>query len=640
MIRNNKMIILITIIIVGIIATACFIIVFTGKENEKEQGQEEEIVVDDRINPYIFQGLTVEILRMRNRGIIDAMSSLGIRTPKPPEFYYIVEVDGEIGNSSEVEAAGGVKGSGTFKEWDTFLKECRTNFKVPNNKEGQETSNVKITIMEIQKYGFLGRKERHEEKLTVKLVFDYRTNSWTGNDYLGDEDGYGRVLAEEYELRFNIYASDYDHDYVPYWTEVNVFGTDPTIPDGINDLDGDGISTWWELRYGYDPLTWHNHVLLDPDIDGISNLDEYKLYRYGADPFNPDVFVEIDFMEKNPNKFFDFEHIVHKESQQMVIERLSQYGISAYFDDGWPSGTINGGGEYLEFVETLDEIVGGHMSRWYKHNFADERKGIFRYFVMAYNAGFNTASEYNRYDHVVMDNSPLKTLIKRFAWTPIRQRFVVAQGILHELGHSMGIVPLLHYGVDNMPQGNFQWPESLTDEEWKKVNVQYKSVMNYNYMFQSFSPAKRYFFEYSDGSNGEYDFNDIANLYLVTFSMDAAILESPKIRYGTFEDLEWNDKNPDPVYFGWILDENLTEKYRSMLCDLRFDIDNAVDYNYRIYVKTDETQKSRDVRIYTKPIIEPPAIWSLITEADLNVEDNTLEFYSFDMVYKELLDLL
>ena len=77
-----------------------------------------------------------------------------------------------------------------------------------------------------------------------------------------------------------------------------------------------------------------------------------------------------------------------------------------------------------------------------------------------------------------------------------------------------------------------------------------------------------------------------------------------------------------------------------MLCDLRFDIDNAVGYDYRIYFKTDDSQKGRDVRIYTKPRIEPPAIWSLIVEADLNKADNTLEFYCFDTIYQETLDMI
>ena len=43
------------------------------------------------------------------------------------------------------------------------------------------------------------------------------------------------------------------------------------------------------------------------------------------------------------------------------------------------------------------------------------------------------------------------------------------KGILHEIGHTMGLVPAAFVGIDNMPQGNYQWPETLTEEEWEKV---------------------------------------------------------------------------------------------------------------------------------------------------------------------------
>ncbi len=123
--------------------------------------------------------------------------------------------------------------------------------------------------------------------------------------------------------------------------------------------------------------------------------------------------------------------------------------------------------------------------------------------------------------------------------------------------------------------------------------------------------------------------------------MDAAILESPKIRSGTFEDFEWIDKDPDPAYKGWRYDENLTTKFKPELSTLRFDINNAVEYNYRIYVKTNDTQKGRDIRVYTKPNVKPmPALWSLIAEADFNTTGETLEFYSFDTIYQELLKML
>ena len=636
MMNENIALKLIAVITVAIVLFAGLIVVFTEEEKKTDKEKKEEIVVDDRINPLIYQGLTVEVLRMRNRGLLERMTSFGTSWKQCPEYYFVIEVDGEVGDASKVEAAGGVTGSGTFTEWDTMLKECRTNFKVPEAEEGKDTSNVKITIMELQRTGLFGRNENHEEKLSIDLTFDYRTGHWTGDDHLKDEDGYGHVLGTDYELWFNLYESDYDHDKIPFWTEVNVYGTDPMVNDGFDDPDGDGVASWWEWKYGYNPMSWDNHKLLDPDMDGVENIEEYMLADYFADPFHPDVYVETDFMEKNPNKLFDLNHVIYEESQQMLIERLSEYGISAYFDDGWPDGPINGGGEYLEFVPVIDEIVGGHMARWYKHNFPDERKGVFRYFIMAYNAGVNTASEYNNYDHVVMDSSPKKMFLNRFAFTPKRMRVVVAQGLLHELGHSLGIVPLLHYGVDNMPNGNIQWPNAITDEEWAKINEQYKSVMNYNYMYSVFN---RNFFEYSDGSHGDYDYDDEANLYLPTFQMDAAIVETPDVRNIGFSELEWTDKNPDPVYEGWMLDENLTEEYVEDLSAFRFDIDNAMDYNYRIYVKSSENGENKHIRIYTKPVIDPPALWTLIKEGELK-DNGSIELYSFDDEVNVLLELI
>ena len=636
MMNENIALKLIAVITVAIVLFGGLIVVFTGEEKEKDTEKKEEIVVDDRINPLIYQGLTVEVLRMRNRGLLERMTSFGTSWKQCPEYYFVIEVDGEVGDASEVEAAGGVTGSGTFNEWDTMLKECRTNFKVPEAEEGKDTSNVKIKIMELQRTGLFGRNENHEEKLLIDLTFDYRTGHWTGDDHLKDEDGYGHVLGTDYELWFNLYESDYDHDKIPFWTEVNVYGTDPMVNDGFDDPDGDGVASWWEWKYGYNPMSWDNHKLLDPDMDGVENIEEYMLADYFADPFHPDVYVETDFMEKNPNKLFDLNHVIYEESQQMLIERLSEYGISAYFDDGWPDGPINGGGEYLEFVPVIDEIVGGHMARWYKHNFPDERKGVFRYFIMAYNAGVNTASEYNNYDHVIMDSSPKKMFLNRFAFTPKRMRVVVAQGLLHELGHSLGIVPLLHYGVDNMPNGNIQWPDAISDEEWAKINEQYKSVMNYNYMYSVFN---RNFFEYSDGSHGDYDYDDEANLYLPTFQMDAAIVETPDVRNIGFSELEWTDKNPDPVYEGWMLDENLTKEYVEELSAFRFDIDNAIDYNYRIYVKSIENGKNKHIRIYTKPVIDPPALWTLIKEGELK-DDGRIKLYSFDEQVSTLTNLI
>lgn len=633
MIDKNTKLKLAAVLAVAIILLASIIVVFESQKEKKVEEKEEVIEVDDRISPFLSQGLTVEVLRIRNRGLMDKMLSFGSGWKKSPEYYWVSDVDGEIGDTSAIEAAGGVEGSGTFTEWDTMLKECRANYKI--NNEDQETSQVKLTIMEIQKTGFLGRKESRVEKEKINLNYDFRTGHWDGDDYLGDKDGYGHVLGEEYEIWFNLYQSDYDHDGIPFWTEVNIYDFDPTIDDSELDPDNDGIPSSWEWKYGYDPTTYDSHNKLDPDIDGIENIEEYKLAEFFSDPYSPDMYLETDGMKKGG--FFDWEHIFYEESQQMVIERLAQHGISVYIDDGWPDGPINGGGEMLDFVETLDEVVGGHMSRWYKHNFADERKGVFRYVIVANNAGFITPSKYNNYDHIVIDTSKYKTYVKRFAFTPKRQIVVLAKGVIHELGHSLGLEPWTFYGIDNMPNGNLRWPDTLTDEEWAKYNKQYISVMNYRYIFDIFK--YRNLFDYSNGKNGEpYDFDDWGHIYVPAFQRDSEAYEEPTL--DTFEDFKRVDKEPEPVYKTWVYDENLTQKYSEEISLLSHDIGNA-DLDYRVYVESEENDKRLDVRIYTKPLVKPvTTVWTLIGEGQIDMDEATLEFYSFDLQYDTILELL
>jgi hypothetical protein len=636
MVRNQRLA-LVAILVVAILALSSFAaIIFLYEEPEEEPIAVDEIEFDDRISPFESQRLHVEILRIRNRGLTDRMMTTGTSWKNPPEFYWVSDVDGDIGDTYEIEAAGGVTGSGTFTLWDNMLKECRANYDID---EEQETSKVKLSIMEIQKTGLLGRNEVSVEKESFSVTYDYRTGHWYGkDDHLGDSDGYGHYVGEEYEIWFNIYQNDNDRDGIPFWTEVNIYGFDPTVSDKFADPDNDGIPSSWEWKYGYDPTTYDNHIQLDPDIDGIENTEEYMLAKYFSDPFAPDIYIEADGMKKGG--LLDWEHYLFKESQQMVIEKLLEIGINVYFDDGWPDGPINGGGEMLDFVSELDEVVQGAMLRWYKHNFADERKGVFRYLIVANNAGFITPSEYNGYDHMVLDTSLRKTYLKRFAFTPRFQRVVLAKGVLHEIGHSIGLEPWVFYGIDSIPGGNFRWPESITDEEYQHYNVDYKSIMNYNYMFHAFDREKRYLFDFSDGSRGEYDFDDYAHIYLPSFQRDSEAVEEPML--DTFEDFNKVDKFPEPVYKTWVYHENLTNEFKEDLSIFKFDIDNAPEYEYRIYVPTECKDLKEDnirFRVYVKPMIKPiMSRWILIEEGNLNTEEHELEFYSYDTLHAEVLE--
>ncbi len=466
----------------------------------------------DTISPLgINQGLILEIERIRHRGLLDLMMQRGNAWKNTPNLYFITTIDGQEYVSKNVAAAGGAEGTNYFTTWDTMFIENKIQRDV---EEEVETSTVSLKIMDDDFNGLIFKRPVENELANIEVVYNFKTGRWEGDDSFMDDDGYGHFINPNVEVWFNIYQTDYDRDGIPFWTEVNVLNTNPTIDDTYLDPDMDGIPTVWEWKWGYDPHTADNHSTLDPDQDGIENIEEYQLAKYFADPYQEDIYIEADGMEKG--KLLDWQHVFWEESQQIVMERFAQHDITLYIDAGWPDSPMNGGGEILRYYETISQDS-GMMSQFYKHHFPEERIGVFRYLVIGNNAGFCHPSEFNRYDTMAVGTGVKKLLINRGAWTQRTQRLALAAGVMHELGHSLGIGPWNVGGNDNISFAESRAAKQEYLEEWGD----YKSVMNYYYIWD-YSIV-----DYSDGSHGPNDVSDWELFNLSAFQEHTNIIEDP-----------------------------------------------------------------------------------------------------------------
>ncbi len=569
-------------------------------------------VIDDRISPLTSQGVIVQINRMRHRGLLDEILKRGVSWKNAPEFYFTATIDGSDYISKDLYGPPVASSENLYNTWDTMLQELRIQKDIPQE---QETSEITIQIIERVKTGLLGLRSNDVVQEEFKLTYCYRTGVWTGDNYFGHEDGYGRYRGETFEVQFNIYQTDFDQDGIPYWTEVNILGTDPMVNDKYQDPDNDGIPTAWEWKWGYDPHSWDDHHNLDPDIDGITNHQEFLMEKYYADPFSQDIYMEVDNMEGRNRLYWD--NVFFEETGQIVIERFAQNGINFYIDDGWSGTPSNAGGELLPYIETVDQDT-GLMLQFYNHHFPDERKGIFRYTIVGHHAGFAIPSTFGNYDTVVIDSSPFKVFIMRQAFTPRTQRIVLAAAALHELGHTLGITPWTIEGCDNFTFAQGRQARQHYEDTWGD----YESVMNYFHIWD------KTLVDFSDGSNGQpYDQNDWEYFYLPFFKIESNVVEDPFFELpGTDRMVDLNVKPASEYESGWNYDENLTNEYLSFWKTHSF-VEN-VRCDYRVYVSTDASElnheNQKNVRIYAKPIVEPTyAIWSLIAEATLH-PDGTL----------------
>lgn len=327
------------------------------------------------------------------------------------------------------------------------------------------------------------------DEYTVELIYSIKTGKWTGDDELYDPSGYGRVCGcddgtiyqkdKDSELWFNIYQNDYDADTIPYWTEVNVYDTDPTIDNrGLND-DGDLIPIEWEYKWGYNPFKYDNHEKTDPDKDSINNVEEYLTSEWYSDPFRKDVFVEMDIMEEGPNGEKTYFPEVSKE---LITTAFNRQNIVFHLDMGEMGGYDIVPFDYDIRRSDLKQIYNYYFLHGEEKNW---RRGVFHYGVVVYYVNIPGYMFRSNSFQIASEGMEKKSKI------PSLQRDIVyASAYMHELGHTFAFNPI----PGHTPFCKYIWQIGW----W--INRPYRSVMNYAWMYQ--------IVDYSDGSRGSPDIDD------------------------------------------------------------------------------------------------------------------------------------
>lgn len=302
---------------------------------------------------------------------------------------------------------------------------------------------------------------------TLSLLYNLKTGTWSGDDALADEDGYGHVAgAAGCEIWFEVVQNDYDGDGLSYWTETERYHTDPTVSNVGVDTDGDGPSDVWEHHWGYNPVVAEPHGSLDPDSDALSNGEEYRTWQWQSNPFYRDVYIEVDWAEGATPLTPPYR--MPERSKQYLLSVFARHGIALHIDDGWM-----GGGEEIPYDEepSFDRLyrtyfLGGFTGdeRW--------RQGVFHYAVLwGPNPGKKSVGGFNFcQDGFVVCVGTIRTYrLREEARTT-----TTASLFMHELGHNLGLFRSDFEAIDNT-SCNFPWRKG-----WY-IYADYESCMNYRY---------------------------------------------------------------------------------------------------------------------------------------------------------------
>ncbi|KYK31527.1 MAG: hypothetical protein AYK22_02215 [Thermoplasmatales archaeon SG8-52-3] len=342
------------------------------------------------------------------------------------------------------------------------------------------------------------------EEEDVDVIYSIITGHWTGEDQINDPSGYGRlngcddgsiyIRDKDCELWFDIFQNDFDNDKIPYWTEVNVYGTDPEIDNTGEDTDNDSIPIEWEWKWDYDPLVADNHKNIDPEGDSINNYEEYLTSQWYSDPYRKDIFIELDQMEESPQ---GEKSIFPEGAKELLYTAYDRQNIVYHLDDGKWEDT---GSEMLPFDDdTTWWDTNGIYQQYFLHgNPNNWRRGVFHYGILIYHFDGPPGITFRANSFMVASQGLEAKADNRF----FERDEVYASCYMHETGHTLDFWPIPGHSSFGSSPFRLGW--------W--LNRPYKSCMNYGYMY--------YTVDYSDGSRPIRDYNDWTRMDLSYFERE------------------------------------------------------------------------------------------------------------------------
>ena len=503
-----------------------FIILFSGVLVLQSGVLTTAFSTNEDFDPLVDLSVTVKILKIRSleKSDLGLFSIDKIDLFSDPDFYVKVFINDEEFTSPIWENMKYVYDP----QWSATLN-------VPDD---EEYVNITIQLWDANPGGdrlcdISDNTGNFAENYDINLLYSLKVGHWTEDDYLSstwsgyDKSGYGRLNGcddnsiyqndRDCELWFDIYQTDYDGDGIPYWTEENIFHTDPTIDNTGEDYDEDGVPIEWEFKWGYfqnydyynhsmkhdwiyDPNIWEDHSTLDVDEDGLDNVEEYLTSQWDSNPFRKDLFIELDQMEAGPNG--DPASLLPEKSKEIMRTAFDKQNIVYHLDDGsWEES----GSDMIPYDEVTniswhsqdneinqiyyDYFLHGNQNNW--------RRGVFHYGVIIHKSTSAAGAMFGPDRFYITSNGHNLKIEKNPLL--LDRDIVYGSAYMHECGHTLGIE---NPGVDDR---NSMYFYQLNWWKWHP----YKSVMNYGYMYQMV--------DYSDGSRGMNDFDDWGTLDLTFF---------------------------------------------------------------------------------------------------------------------------